>query len=993
MTQSQIPIRFYESEFILSLLNMKKLLFFSFFIIAHTISDGQNFKWAKHIGGAGTSQALAITADNNGNVYSTGFTNDTAFFDLPATTPFIPPITGGQYSYISKSDTNGNYVWLKQLGGASGDFPLSIAVDNAGNVYSCGFFTDTTDFDPGLGVYNLGSTNYYTSNAYISKLDASGNFVWAKKIGDGENYAFSIAVEPSSGIVYLTGKFSGTCDFDPGAGVVNIVSAGSEDIFLLKLDVAGNFMWAKSIGSTGLDRGNALVIDPAGFIVATGRFQNTVDFDPGAGTTSFVSAGSDDAFTAKFDTAGNFIWAKHIGGNFEEYGNAITTDDSSNYYVTGLYNGTTNFDPGATNYTLTTLGYEDVFIAKYDPAGNFVWLKNIGGTGSDYPNSIVYGSSSIYIAGYFSNYVDFDPGLGVSPLFSAGMGDAFTMKLDPSGNLIWARRTGGAYEDYGMGIATDPFNNVYTTGFFEFTSDANPEESDTLNFVSAGSQDVFLLRMSQDQCSNMALVLDSYHNISCINPGNAVVHAIGGLDPYIYSWDTSPVTIDSAVVFYNSGIYQLTATSVNACVKTLSLLVNAPSLVPGFELNSNLVTQGFRPGFSANVWIDAYNNNCGPATGMLKIVYDTSLVDINFTLPIADSIIGDTLIWNFTNLTFDSLHLQPLINFQTRTTAVIGDTMNIKTIITPISGDIDSTNNIKDYFFDIINGFDPNEKAVYPTGICTAGYIPNDQLLTYTVRFQNTGNASAINIFVIDTLDTDLLLNSVRVTGSSDTVITEVLPGNVLKFRFDAINLPDSMSNEPQSHGYIIFEVKPNASLLNGTTIHNNAEIYFDFNPPVYTNAVVNTINDGVTNTSTSISGITITANLSGTNYQWLDCNNGDTLITGATSQSFTPTTNGNYAVIVSNGCFSDTSACVAITTIGINELSNPSISIYPNPANSNVIITTTKPTIIKIINLLGEVILTKRIETKMEIDIHSLSSGIYYLQIEEGTTYKFIKQ
>jgi len=119
--------------------------------------------------------------------------------------------------------------------------------------------------------------------------------------------------------------------------------------------------------------------------------------------------------------------------------------------------------------------------------------------------------------------------------------------------------------------------------------------------------------------------------------------------------------------------------------------------------------------------------------------------------------------------------------------------------------------------------------------------------LTYTIRFQNTGNADAINIFLLDTLSSDLEINSLKILGKShEPMITEFLPGNILKFRFDNINLPDSMSNEAQSHGYVVFEISPKENLPIGTVISNSAAIYFDFNPPIITNTVISTYTDSI---------------------------------------------------------------------------------------------------------------------------------------------------
>ena len=334
----------------------------------------------------------------------------------------------------------------------------------------------------------------------------------------------------------------------------------------------------------------------------------------------------------------------------------------------------------------------------------------------------------------------------------------------------------------------------------------------------------------------------SSSEVTCSSPASYSVFGYFGVAPYSYEWNTNPITIDSNISISSAGTYNCIVTDSDGYSKTTSFLIGGVAYPSDYDLNSNLSLSSFRPGFESLVWLNAFNDGCLPATGQLKLAYDP-LLDFVSSNPAPTAQNGDTLIWDFTNITYDSAHITPQITFNTSVLAVIGDTIDFTTIITPIAGDADTTNNIKYYSSPVINGYDPNIKSVYPLGKCDVGYIEQDQLLTYTVQFQNTGNSEAINIAIIDSLSPNLDLNTVRVVGKSHEQWTEVLPGNVLKFHFDNINLPDSTSNEPASHGYVIFEVKPVSTWLNqNTKIANLADIYFDFNPAIRTNEVSNLI-------------------------------------------------------------------------------------------------------------------------------------------------------
>ena len=464
-------------------------MFFSFLN-----AQNVNLVWAKNMGSASFDQGSSVAVDASGNVYTTGYFQGTADFD-PGPGTYNLTSAGLEDIFISKLDASGNFVWAKSIGGASYDNGYSIAIDASGNVYTTGYYYDTVDFDPGAGTYNL--TSPHVKDIFVSKLDASGNFVWAKNMGgDSDAVGYSIAVD-ISGNVYTTGHFQGTADFDPGAGTYNLTSTGQKDIFVSKLDASGNFVWAKDLGGSSNENGHSVTVDASGNVYTTGYFQGTADFDPGAGTYNLTSAGGDDIFVSKLDASGNFVWAKNMGGAFYDDAWSVAVDASGNVYTTGYFRDIADFDPGPGTYNLTSAGQKDIFVSKLDASGNFVWAKNMGGVSSDVGYSIaVDASGNVYTTGGFWGTADFDPGAATYNLTSSVQDDIFVSKLDASGNFVWAKNMADSSDAVGYSIALDASGNVYTTGAFNGTSDFDPGPG-TYNLTSAGSYDIFVVKLNQ----------------------------------------------------------------------------------------------------------------------------------------------------------------------------------------------------------------------------------------------------------------------------------------------------------------------------------------------------------------------------------------------------------------------------------------------------------------------------------------------------------------
>ena len=315
--------------------------------------------------------------------------------------------------------------------------------------------------------------------------------------GSGYNYGRAVAVD-AAGNSYTTGSFEGPVDFDPGAGVSTLSNVGGKDIYLVKLNPNGDFVWAKHFGGSDNESGYSVGVDATGNIAVVGTFHGTVDFDPGAGTRYLTSPSilGSDAFVLKLDSNGNFLWAKHFGGTSYDTATSVSFDSAGNVIAIGTFHGTVDFDPGAGTAEMSSSGDVSTFVLKLDSLGNFVWIKKVNGTGTVLGNSIDIDSmDNVVIGGFLNGIADFDPGIGVVNYASTGDFDAFVLKVSRDGAYVWSKFLGGEGDDRAFSLALDHSDNAVVTGYFYDSVDFNPGAGNT-NLVSAGGSDLFILKLN-----------------------------------------------------------------------------------------------------------------------------------------------------------------------------------------------------------------------------------------------------------------------------------------------------------------------------------------------------------------------------------------------------------------------------------------------------------------------------------------------------------------
>jgi len=459
--------------------------------------------WGVAWGGTGYEEFLGLAVGSSNETYAVGLTEGT--IDLnPGSGTDSYASQGGSDFFITALDSSGTYMWGHGWGSTGEDFARCVTGTTSGKVLMTGSFTGTVDFDPSPSTANR-TSNGAKEDAFLLVLNSSGGFSSVLSWG-GTNWEGGEAVgADNTDNFYVAGYFYGTVDFDPGAGVAEKTAAGGSDVFLSKFSSAGVFQWVEAFGGAQNDWPLDLVVDKNGACFLVGFFQETVDFDPGAGTDEHTSNGDWDAFMCKFDSSGAFQFAATWGGTGKDQAKGVGVDQAGNICVTGGFSGTADFDPGSGTDNHSAQGlYTDVFLSFFNSAGEYQWAKTWGATDAgDMGEDVAIQSqgpafSIMYVTGSFFGAVDFDPGPDSTERTSAGESDVFVSTLESVGGAFkWVSTWGGDGADTGMGIAVDVARYLRVGGHFTSTVDLDPSPG-VADFTSQGSYDLFLSKLAGD---------------------------------------------------------------------------------------------------------------------------------------------------------------------------------------------------------------------------------------------------------------------------------------------------------------------------------------------------------------------------------------------------------------------------------------------------------------------------------------------------------------
>jgi hypothetical protein len=369
------------------------------------------------------------------------------------------------------------WTWAVNNGGSASDEIRGMTTDASGNVLTVGNYYSTS-ISFGASVLSNAGQN----DAFLAKYDVSGNALWGVKAGgSGYDFGKSVATD-SAGNIYVIGNFqSSSISFGASA----LTSAGAEDIFVAKFNSSGVIQYEFRLGSTGSDQGYGIVTDGTGYFYITGSYNGTINF----GSTSLTSMGGSDVFVAKYNLAGTFQWAKSAGGTSAESPGAICLDASGNPIVTGIFYSSNIYFGSVMVSNIAVTNYQ-LFTAKYDSSGSFLWAKACGGSASEVPYSITTDlNSNVYVSGYMSSTFSF----GTSTLTTNGGADIFIAKYSSTGTEVWAKNFGGSGTEDAYAVRTDENNDVYIAG--DIGSTGINFGSTVLNTTGTG-RDIFIAKLT-----------------------------------------------------------------------------------------------------------------------------------------------------------------------------------------------------------------------------------------------------------------------------------------------------------------------------------------------------------------------------------------------------------------------------------------------------------------------------------------------------------------
>ena len=982
--------------------------------------------WSKTFNGTSTSAVRSVAFDSINNLYLVGDFGGTVDFD-PSPVILNKTTVGPSYSdiFISKFNPDGELIWNTTSGVFDSDYARSVATDDNGNVfvggnfgdeinlnpadgrvflacyttnlgslvwakqsqsaiaaevyykdhsvYTCGRFNDSVFFDPPANSLLVGP--YSTPAGFFAKYETFGNNEWANLIGGYTDD--SIANESikafdfkATGNIIMAGHFTQHLLLDPQEAGMEVTSNHEEDIFMVELTPDNHVVWSKRIGGNNDDKVSGLFVDENDYIYICGTFRDTIDFDSSGIAAPLISAGSIDAFIAKFNPNGDLIWVKAISGPDLQF-ISMTRSDDNFIYTSGIFSGLTDFDPSTADFNLNG-GLQAMYFAKYSTDGDFMWAKKVGLSSSISPTKpILTGDTLITMTGWFTGTVDFDPNTGtVAATAPSGNLDVFVAKYDSSGNFISLFSFGGNQSEFGNSLIYDEQGNWYLTGGFNGTCNFNPLGS-SVSIVSQGQNDIFFAKYNPLNQLLFVKVTGGTSN----DYGKTIL-----MDAQKNIWQTGSF---SSTIDFDPGSGVSNLISVDGYdgifIRKLDTLGNHiwSKRIDGFGLN---VSHELAIKDSNEFYLAAdfsHITDVDPSENVQEI---------------------STLNGNDTYI----LKLNPcLVSYSSIDTTVCGPFFYAAEFLTT-SGSFEFTyvnaagcDSILTINLTVLNSYSYLDTSVCHSYTTPSGnnIINADGIYTDTlINFVGCDSIIIINLNILSSFSSQAAVAcssyespSGNFVWSTSGVFTDTL---INQFNCDSIITIDLVVNSNSTN--TINPVACDSFLSPAGNTYTTSGTYNEIIPTVHGCDSVLTINLTVNSVdvSTTLNSVSITANNSAAvNYQWLNCDNGFSEIPGETNQTFTAISNGNYAVIVTeNGC-SDTSACVNINGLALNQNPIELFELYPNPVSDELTILFSenfRAEEIMILNCEGKLVREQKISDQSVIvfNVSDLAPGIYTVNL-----------
>ncbi|MFI5218308.1 MAG: T9SS type A sorting domain-containing protein [Bacteroidia bacterium] len=786
-------------------------------LLLDTSSFAQEIEWQNTIGGNVQDELYSIQQTSDSAYILAGYSNSNISSDK------MEDCIGGVDYWIVKTDFSGNIQWQNTIGGNNIDFLYSIQ--------------QTSDSGYILGGYSFSNisgdkTENNWNNSYdywIVKTDASGNIQWQNTIGgNNDDQLYSLQQTLDGG--YMLGGWSES--YISGDKTENYI--GGSDYWVVKTDVSGNIQWQNTIGGSDDDYLRSIQqTSDGGYILGGYSFSNI------SGDKTENSNGSFDYWIVKIDSIGNIQWQNTIGGNDNDWFYSIQQTSDGGYIFGGYSNSNISGDKAENSN-----GFVDYWVVKINSSGNIQWQNTIGGNGNDWLYSIKEAADGGYILGGSSN-----SGIsGDKTENSNGGADYWIVKIDSSGNIQWQNTIGGNENDMLYFIQqTNDGQNIL--GGYSLSNISGDKMENCIGFT-----DYWIIKLSDKfNLTTGKSFLDINSNsvqdagepsainkqVTEINTGRFTFSVQNG-NYSISILDSGNFSVYPAQInYYNAvpAIHNIYFSGINQ-IDSLNDFAFQPAGVFNDLCVSITPLGAFRAGFNASYMINY--ENVGTTTISPTVIFfpdnDVTFVSAN---PVANSVTVDSVVWNFGPLApFQAGSILVTVNVNVGTP--IGALINSGVRIEPVAGDANTACNYSYWEVLTTGSVDPNEILVDEDTVFTT-QLSNPPYLEYIIYFQNTGNDTAFNVKILNPIDTFMLqLNTLEFVASSHPVNMSWIPWERnMEFTFDNILLPDSNVNEPASHGFVRYRIKPKTTLVAGDEIQNTAYIYFDFNAPVQTNVAV----------------------------------------------------------------------------------------------------------------------------------------------------------